>query len=191
MLARTVIAALLTLAGTRLQGQTGSLHGRLTDPQGQPVAGGEISIVRGGSQSLITRSDSEGNFVLDRVAAGTCEVIASAPGFVDTRQSVNIARGAVISVNLQFERLAPQTDAVTVIADVQSPGIQNPDPAQRVMVRENFLTPTPAARRAGLDSWTPDRDRIGRHQGAAILRSRRRRGPRRTDRARSFRWAAS
>ena len=48
-----------------------------------------------------------------------------------------------LTVNLQFDRLAPHSEALTVTADVKNLDIQNPDPAQRVLVRDEILDANP------------------------------------------------
>jgi hypothetical protein len=46
-------------------------------------------------------------------------------------------------LDLQFTRVASRTEAVTVTADVKDLDIQNPDPAQRILVRDEILDANP------------------------------------------------
>jgi hypothetical protein len=57
--------------------------------------------------------------------------------------TVDVTDGAALTVNLQFGRLAPRSDAITATADVSGLDIQNPDPAQRVLVRDEILDANP------------------------------------------------
>ena len=66
-----------------------------------------------------------------------------ASGFVPISQPVNVAGSVALTVNLEFAHLAPQSDAITATADVRDLNIQNPDPAQRVLVRDEILDANP------------------------------------------------
>jgi len=138
----TLILLLVTVTGLRAAG--GSVSGQLTDPQGRPVADANVSVLDGrDSRIRETRSGSDGHFVFESLPAGACKIVGAAPGFVDISQAVNIADGGALTVNLQFDRLAPHSEAVTVTADVKNLDIQNPDPAQRVLVRDEILDANP------------------------------------------------
>jgi len=108
------------------------------------VADANVSVLDGrDSRIRETRSGSDGHFVFESLPAGACKIVGAAPGFVDISQAVNIADGGALTVNLQFDRLAPHSEAVTVTADVKNLDIQNPDPAQRVLVRDEILDANP------------------------------------------------
>lgn len=139
-----VLAGLLLVAGTELRAANGSVSGQLTDPQGKPVADAKVSVVRDrDSRTLATRSDSDGRFAFSSLPPGNYKLNGAASGFVDVSQIVNIADGRALTVNLQFDRLASRSDDVTVTAEVKNLDIQNPDPAQRILVREEILDANP------------------------------------------------
>ena len=75
--------------------------------------------------------------------AGEYRVKATAPGFADVSRTIRISGSAAVAANLRFDRLASRTEAMTVTADVPKPDIQNPDPAQRILVREEILDANP------------------------------------------------
>jgi hypothetical protein len=52
------------------------------------------------------------------------------------------ANGAKVE-NLQFSQVASQNESVTVAANVSDAGLYSPDPAQRLMVREETLDANP------------------------------------------------
>jgi len=79
-----------------------------------------------------------------------------------------------LTVNLQFTALAPHTESVTATADVSDVNIQNPDPAQRVLIREEILDANPGRPGAPVSlPGLPIETASSRYQSAAILRSRR------------------
>ena len=139
-----IIVGLLVVASTGLRAANESVSGQLTDPQGRPVADARVTLVRDrDSRTQETQSDSDGGFAFSSLFAGSYELVGSALGFVDISRTVNIADGGELTVNLQFARLASRSEAVTVTADVKDLDIQNPDPAQRVLVREEILDANP------------------------------------------------
>jgi len=138
------LAGLLLVAGTELRAANGSVSGQLTDPQGKPVADAKVSVARDrDSRTLATRSGSDGRFVFSSLPPGDYKLNGAASGFVDVSQMVNIADGGALTVNLRFDRLTSRSDVVTVTGDVKNLDIQNPDPAQRILVREEILDANP------------------------------------------------
>jgi hypothetical protein len=126
-----------------LAAPAGSVTGRLTDPQGEPVAGATVSVFEAGDARLQeTHTGPDGRFGFSSLPAGSYKLVAAAADFVDVSQPVNMTGGA-ITVNLRFVRLAPHSDSVTATADVRDQNIQNPDPAERVLIREEILDANP------------------------------------------------
>ncbi|MGP8244348.1 MAG: carboxypeptidase regulatory-like domain-containing protein [Bryobacteraceae bacterium] len=136
-------AALFLAAGTALGAASGSVSGQLTDPQGKPVAGARVAAEPRDAAVRQTRSDSDGRFSFPSLPSGEYKLVASAPGFADASQTIAVTDGAGPAVHLRFDRLAPRTEAVTVTSDVRNPDIQNPDPAQRTLVRDELLDANP------------------------------------------------
>ncbi len=75
--------------------------------------------------------------------AGAYRIAASSPGLVDITRAVTVIDGAPLTVNLQFDRIASRSEMVTVTTDVKNPDIQNPDPAQRILIRDEILDANP------------------------------------------------
>jgi len=116
-----------------------SVAGRITDPQDRPVADAKIHLSTGQD----TISDVNGRFRFDPVAEGAHTITATAPEFAGAATSFRIAPGEVLTLDLQFTQVAARTDALTVTADVKDHDIRNPDPAQRVMARDEVLDANP------------------------------------------------
>ena len=129
------IAGLLLIVGIA---DGGSVRGQLSDPQGQPVANASVAV----SQQE-THTDAQGGFVFLSVPAGVYTISGRAAGFADVSAGVDVTDGERTTVRLQFVTMAGLSDAVTVTADVRSLDLQNPDPAQRVLVRDEMLDANP------------------------------------------------
>src|SRR3984885_9262387 len=125
------------LAALTLQGAV--VAGRLIDPQGKPVAGARLNTTP--SRETVTTQD--GKFWFSGVPAGTYNLSADAPGFDEVPRTVTVTGDAPVQIDLQFDGLAVRSDAMTVTADVKDTDIEQPDPAQRVLVREEILDANP------------------------------------------------
>jgi hypothetical protein len=143
-LSTAVIVGLLLRAGAPLRAAEGSVRGQVTDPQGKPVADAKVAVrERRDSPIQETRSDSDGRFSLASLPPGDYELVGTTPAFADINQAIIVTDGGTLTVNLRFDRMASRTEVVTVTADVKDPDIQNPDPAQRILVREEILDANP------------------------------------------------
>jgi hypothetical protein len=126
-------------AATLLGAADGSLSGQLTDPRGQPISGATVTAKSLDNAIRQARSDPEGRFAFSSLPPGVYRLAASAPGFADASQSIALTGGEALAVVLRFERLTPRREAVTVTAGIQNLDIQNPDPGQRTLVRDEVL----------------------------------------------------
>jgi hypothetical protein len=70
-------------------------------------------------------------------------VIAEFTGFAVLTHTVALPSDHSEFVNLQFAGMATQTESVTVTADALDAGVFMPDPAQRVMIRDETLDANP------------------------------------------------
>ncbi len=132
------------LGVSALNAAVGSIAGRVTDPQGQPVANALVWIASAGDAPVVqTMTAQNGSLVLAVVPPGVWTMHASASGFTDVSTAVTVTEGGQSTVNLKFSRLAARADAVTVTADVKDNDIQQPDPARRVLVRDEILDANP------------------------------------------------
>jgi hypothetical protein len=140
---RSVLTSLLLLAGTSFAAPTGSVTGQLTDPQGKSVAGATVRILEGRDAEVAAiHTGVDGRFSLS-IPAGSYRLVADEPNFIEVGQPVTIVDSSHLAVNLQFRQVAPRSETVTATADVKDIDIQNPDPVQRVLVREESLDANP------------------------------------------------
>src|SRR5215475_1402976 len=120
-----------------------SLSGNVTDPQGSVVSGASVRLLRrADSSNLTTQTDSEGQFSFSNVDSGDYRLTAEYPGFRLITRTI-VFSGGPQTENIQFSDIASQGESVTVSADVSDLGLFAPDPAQRIMVRDETLDANP------------------------------------------------
>src|SRR5229473_2101498 len=142
---RFCTVVLLCFCGVHLQaaGATG-LSGSLTDPQGQVIPDATIRIWRrADSTRWETKSDDEGHYSLGAIDAGEYRLNAESPGFPILTRTISVTVGATQTENFHFSEVASQNQSVSVSANVADVGLFAPDPAQRIMVRDETLDANP------------------------------------------------
>jgi hypothetical protein len=142
---RSLVAGLFLLISLKsAQAADGRVSGQLTDPQGKPVAGAGLRLTSGSdSKSVDAASDADGQFAFSPLAEGTYQLSATAPDFREAKRTFHLSDGETFTLDLQFTRLAPRAETVTVTADVAQVDIEHPDPAQRINVRQDILDANP------------------------------------------------
>lgn len=76
-------------AATAITGNTGKVHGRVTNPTGAPQSGGTVSFMDGTTEKANLTVDADGNYTGD-VPAGTYSVIYRSPGMAQDKQADRI-----------------------------------------------------------------------------------------------------
>ena len=121
----------------------GRIAGRVTDPQGKPVAGARVRVTdprEGRSRRRSAAPKGSLNFPLE---AGGYQLEATAPNFGEIRRNFRLEEGEALTVDLPFARVAARTDNLTVTADAAQVDLEHPDPGQVVNVREDILDANP------------------------------------------------
>ena len=121
----------------------GSVSGQVTDPQGKAVSGARMTAESPGAGTRETRSDSAGRFFFSSLPPGVYKLVGSAQGFADASRTIAVTGGGAATVHVQFARMAPLTEAITVTADIDQSDVLAPDPAEKVFVSENLLDANP------------------------------------------------
>jgi hypothetical protein len=120
-----------------------TLSGSVTDPQGRSIAGTLINLLRrADSAHSQATTDAQGQFSFAGIEPGEYRLTAESAGFRTITRTVTVAEGASTD-DLQFSAMAGQTESVTVSADVSDVGVFAPDPAQRLMIRDETLDANP------------------------------------------------
>ncbi len=131
----------LTMAGLSA---AATFSGSVTDPNTQTVSGATVSLLRrADSNRHEAKTDAAGLFTFDSLEPGSYRLVAEAPGFPIITRNVEIGAGSAQLENVQFTSTASQAQSVTVTGDVSDLGLFAPDPAQRIMIRDETLDANP------------------------------------------------
>ena len=139
------VALLLWLCGFAVGAAAATrFTGILTDPQGQILPDATIRLLRSAdSTRRETKTDPEGHFTFDGLDGGEYRITAESPGFAVLTRTVVVQADSQQTENLQFSSLTSQKESVTVTAAISDVGVFEPDPAQRVMIRDETLDANP------------------------------------------------
>ncbi len=119
------------------------LSGNVSDPQGSVVSGATVRLLhRADSSRHETKTDSQGQFSFTNLNSGEYRLTAEYPGLAPIVRTVVLSDGNQTE-DVQFSGMASQNESVTVSADVSDVGLFAPDPAQRIMVRDETLDANP------------------------------------------------
>jgi Carboxypeptidase regulatory-like domain/TonB dependent receptor len=144
---RPIVALLLiwlvTFEATSASAASG-FSGILTDPQGRIVVGATVRLLRRADSSRHeTQTNDQGKFSFGALDPGEYRVIAEDAGFPAITETLVISADALQVQTLQFQGIAAQSEFVNVTADVADAGLFEPDPAQRILVRDETLDANP------------------------------------------------
>ncbi len=121
-----------------------SLSGNLTDPDGGVVPGATVRLLRRADSSRNeTQTDGQGQFFFANLDAGEYRLTAEFPGFAPITRTIALADDDKRTERIQFSDIALLNQTVTVSAEVSDVGLFAPDPAQRIMVRDETLDANP------------------------------------------------
>src|SRR5215204_102147 len=89
---------------------SGSLSGKITDAQSQPVAGVTVRLI---NSSYGTASDESGSYTISNIPSGNYTLQVTAVGYASQRRDVTIGSEAS-TLDMQIEESTTQLDAVIV-----------------------------------------------------------------------------
>jgi Carboxypeptidase regulatory-like domain len=115
----------------------------IVDPLRAPVAGAIVMLVAEDGDGVQQKTtDSEGRFTLTGILPGKYTIKVNVAGFVEVDQTLVVRDGEPLIVDVQL-KLATTNQEVRVSTDVLDVDVANPDPAQRVIIREESLDANP------------------------------------------------
>ncbi len=119
-----------------------TVHCMVLDPAGRPVAGAQIQLISasGASSSATTGRDGVASIAVPAWGAYTAG--AEAAGLVTISRRLELTADSA-AVTLRFEEAAGTVQEVIVSASVGDVTLDDPDPSQKVMVREELLDANP------------------------------------------------
>ena len=88
------------------QGGTGTITGRVTDPNGAPVTIGSVTATNTSNHTVQTGAVSQGSYAVGQLPPGTYDVAFAAPGNAYTpfaRKNVVVAAGGTVRVEIQLQ----------------------------------------------------------------------------------------
>jgi outer membrane receptor for ferrienterochelin and colicin len=117
--ALVLILFLLSAITSAAQIQQGTISGRVTGPDGAPVAGGEVTLLDQLGNALASTSISNGQFRIINVAPGTYGLRADAPPLHAVVPTVSVVGALPIQIEMQLS--ATLAEQVVVSAETEQP----------------------------------------------------------------------
>jgi hypothetical protein len=135
------LATLLMLAGS-VRADDFSVSGRVIDSQGYPIPQANIQLVQSHVIVRQLQTDVNGQFAFDLSSPGECVIKVDVEGFEEVTTDFAVMAG-LPSFNLRVDKLKTRNESITVTADADDTSLTDPDPGQRVMVRNEMLDANP------------------------------------------------
>ena len=105
-----LVAAAVLAAGLRAQ----SIKGTVTDPNGVPVAGAKVEVLRTGLEAW---ADAYGEYAIQEIAAGSYAVRALSEDFETAEQQIEVSGSEATLLDIQFTQVRTQTTTIEVIGE--------------------------------------------------------------------------
>jgi outer membrane receptor protein involved in Fe transport len=123
----------------------GNVRGIVHDPSHLPITNAQVSIrSRSSDWSATAMTDAEGAFALNAVPVGEYIISVSAPGFIQTQQSVTVLSGSAPILHFYLQIAGPRQD-VNVTESLESLASESATP-ETIVSREDIAR-TPGADR--------------------------------------------
>ena len=118
------------------------VSGAVLDPAEKPVPRASVEFEANTGFRVTGSTASDGTFAIALPSAGSYSIHIEAAGFATVTQKVDLNAGSR-EVTLRLEHVAAAVQEVIVSGDVSAVSLTDPDPSQRVMVREELLDANP------------------------------------------------
>jgi Fe(3+) dicitrate transport protein len=119
-----VVLIALTMGGTPAAAQTGTIAGRVVDPNGVPIVAATVRLV---TPERISQSGDRGTFQLDGVPPGDRTLIVTRTGFQSRLVPVRVEDGGLSTLTVILEVSAAALEEITVPGEFV-PGSRRPAP---------------------------------------------------------------
>lgn len=120
-----------------------SISGKVTDPQGSPVANAMVSLVaEDGKLVQQNPTGGDGQFAFLTIPPGKYSLKLLVAGFEPVNQPLVVRDSEPLFLNIQL-KLAAAKQEVRVSTDVLDVNVASPDPAQRLLIRQETLDANP------------------------------------------------
>jgi hypothetical protein len=137
-------ASLLNLVPVFAQSQSAKVlvSGTVLDPARLALAGAHVEFDLASGKQLSTTTDANGRFALQLPASVDYTVHIEASGFAALSRHA-VLNNAGMELTLRLERVASVNQEVVVSGSIGAIDLDNPDPSQKVLVREELLDANP------------------------------------------------
>ncbi len=120
-----------------------AITGKVTDPQGSPVANAAVSVLSEDGKLVQQKAtNTDGQFTFQSIGPGKYALKLNVAGFDPVNQPLVVRDSEPLTVNIQL-KLAAARQEVRVSTDVLDVNVVSPDPAQRVLIRQETLDANP------------------------------------------------
>jgi len=132
---------LATARPTLAEGQ--SISGKVTDPQGRAVVNASVSLFSDDAKLLQQKTtNADGQFSFQSIPPGKYTLRLSVAGFDPVNQPLVVRYAEPLVLDIQL-KLAAARQEVRVSTDVLDVNVASPDPAQRLLIRQETLDANP------------------------------------------------
>src|SRR5208282_3722169 len=120
-----------------------SITGKVTDPQGSAVANAAVSLVADDGKLVQQKATgTDGQFRFNGDTPGKYTLKLNVAGFDPVSQPRVVRDGEAVTVDIQ-RKLAAAKEEIRVSTDVLDVNVATPDPAQRLLIRQETLDANP------------------------------------------------
>lgn len=132
---------LLTLVPALAYGQ--SVTGKVTDPQGSAVANAAVNLIAEDGKLVQQKATgTDGQFTFTGIPPGKYVLKLNVSGFGPVNQPLEARNTEPVTIDIQL-KLAAAREEVRVSTDVLDVTVATPDPAQRLLIRQETLDANP------------------------------------------------
>ena len=122
---------------------SGDINGTLTDTTGAAIPGAQIKVTNTGSGAAKTViSTATGGFRVSLLTPGSYKVVATAPGFATTSDTVTVSAGVVTADNLKLT-IGQSSTTIEVTGEASTLNTQNGDVVTTISNEEVQALPNP------------------------------------------------
>jgi hypothetical protein len=140
------MAALAWAMPIAAQTSMARISGAVLDPAGRPVAGAQVEADAASGSRVTANTGSDGSFTIGLPAWGAYQVHVGAAGFAPMTREVElngVNSDSAAHLVLRLDHVAEAMEVVIVTGSVSDVSLTSPDPAEKVMVREELLDANP------------------------------------------------
>jgi hypothetical protein len=136
------LLGLLLLPGFAVA-QSPAVQGRVTDRQGNAISLAQVRLTNAeDKQTREALTSDEGRFFFEDLLPGEYALTVLADGFEPANRAFVARPNGLTTIDVEL-KISANRQTVTVTADVREGNVLAPDPAQRVLVREEILDANP------------------------------------------------